>query len=61
MLYLLHVSTIWALALLLKDSLVLEQLLNEVNVRHDHPSTAVSVQSQLVHRVAIANIVFEEL
>jgi len=44
-----------------KFQIILEQLLNEVNVRHNHSSTAVSIESQLIHRVAIADIVFEEL
>lgn len=31
---------------------ILEQLLDEVNVGHDHASAAVALQAKLVHRVA---------
>lgn len=41
--------------------LVLEQLLDEIDVRHDHAAAAVAVELQLVHGVAVADVLFEEL
>jgi len=45
MLYLLHVSGLALSLCRLKFLFILEQLLNEVDVRHNHSSTAVSVES----------------
>jgi hypothetical protein len=44
-LLLLDVSTVWG---------VFEELLDQVDVGHDHASAAVSSQAQLIHRIAFA-------
>lgn len=41
--------------------LVLEKLLDQIDVRHDHAPAAVAVELQLVHGVAVTDILFEEL
>ena len=39
---------------------VLEQLLDQVDVRHDHAAAAVPSEAELVHRVTIGNALVDE-
>lgn len=38
----------------MKGVIVLEQLLDEIDVGHDHTATAVTLEAELVHGIAIS-------
>lgn len=44
------------LALVMTDGYLLQKLLNQVNVCHDHAATAVALQAKLVHGLSIHRI-----
>lgn len=44
----------------LQPGFVLEQLLDEVDVGHDHAAAAVAVELELIHGVAVADVLAEK-
>ena len=41
--------------------IILQQLLDQIDVRHQHAPTTVSLAAQLVHGLAVAHVLLEQL